>query len=365
VSLYEIEPLAISALNEHESITNLVPADRISFARAAQSAEKPYIVLNISTTDYYATFDDEIASGNYRINYLVYAQTARKALQIHQAVIDRMKDYDNNLYDVRIADEAYFVDTDYVHKSTVSTVWRSNLGACGYTDIRERELMNAARTAYQFQPPWNGNDPNYEGSVYWHLANGTYDYEPPRRIERVAIKSIKYSSNALNQKLQTLNAFDNYWRFTNDRGEQYTESFLVSSDNTSSNPRYCIDHLTGIGIYVQRANELFNESALGTWQEAIDHAKNFSYATYDDWRVASMAEFTALWDYNDLSDAWGGVYSPWTDPAIRNYGGRFWLGDYTKDNTYNYFVTNSATFASTASTTFTCHHYLCVRNHYV
>lgn len=365
MSLYEIVPLALAALNEHQPITDLVPADRITFARAAQSAEKPYIVLNIATVDYYSTFSDEIESGNYRINYLVFAQSARKALQIHEAIIERMKDYQDILYDVRVSDEAYFVDTDYIHKATVSTTWRSNLGFCGVTTLREREIYNAARTAYQRQVPWTGLDPSKDGSVYWHQQNDTYKYRAPKNIQRVALKWDLYESSAAGQKLNSINAFDNLWRFTNDVGEQYTENFAESQDNSSQNPRYCIDHLTGLGVYVCDAYSYFNDGSQGTWAQAIDHAVSFSYANYDDWRVASAAEFAALYDYMDYGNSWGGVYSPWTDPAIRNYGGAFLLGDYTQDGTYAYFDTNGGVFAAFADPTTIMHHYLAVRNHYI
>ncbi len=130
MSLKEIVPLALEMANEDEEITEEVPPSKITFARGIQGVSKPYMILSIEAVNYDSTTETEDAVASYRIDYHTYADTAQKALTIHEKVVIKAKEYALHDYDVRLFDEDYFVDVDGVHRSTVSVVFRSNITHC-------------------------------------------------------------------------------------------------------------------------------------------------------------------------------------------------------------------------------------------
>ena len=123
------------------------------------------------------------------------------------------------------------------------------------------------------------------------------------------------------------NAFGNKYRFTNDVGEQFTEGFQESASNNSSNDRYCIDHLTGLGWYVQDA---YNDEVARTASEAATYVHGFSYAGYSDWRLADAAEYLIAASYHDYNNSYTGSYTPFVDDGIRAYGGSFGMAPIPK-----------------------------------
>ncbi len=130
MSLLQIVPVALRLADEQTSITDELgsnPGQRISFARAPQGLAKPYITLNIQGADYEATTTSSEASGVYRIDYIIYADTAQKALTILDALKTVAAAYTNVNYDVRLLDEDYFVDVDGVHRATLATTWRTGV----------------------------------------------------------------------------------------------------------------------------------------------------------------------------------------------------------------------------------------------
>ncbi len=201
-----------------------------------------------------------------------------------------------------------------------------------------------------------------EGTPPWHKLQGTYNYTPPINPQYVAAKANQYEGSDANCVLASPNAFGNNFRYTNDIGQQYLEGFNVSDSNTSFNKKYCIDHLTGLAVYVQQAT---TEQVSRTWAESVEYAHGFSYAGFSDWRIADISEFFALFDYADFTNAWGGVYSPWTDPVIRNYGGSWAIGTREADATsYYYRVFSNTATINQGNITGTCNHILIVRNHF-
>ena len=214
---------------------------------------------------------------------------------------------------------------------------------------------------YQRQIPWDGNDPNITGSVAWHVAAGTYNYTPPNNPASIAMLRNGYVGGDNTALLLHQNKFGNNYRFTNDRGEQYTEGFAESSSNNSENPRMCMDHLSGLAFYVEDA---YNDISDRNISEAITAANNFSYAGFSDWRLADAAEYLNAVNYSDWSNSYPSVYAPFVDPNLRDYGGSLWLGGYTKDGQYMYVRTNGGTISLTTSSTQTFRHLLMVRTFY-
>lgn len=215
---------------------------------------------------------------------------------------------------------------------------------------------------YQRQIPWENNDPNVVGSVYWHVENGTYDYTPPSNPLYVASLRNGYRGSDAECFMMQPNQFGNFFRFTNDRGQQYTEGFADSPENISDDPRYCIDHLNGLGWYVQEA---YVDNVNRTFVQAIDFANNFSYNGRGDWRVAGISEYLNSVNFNDYANSFGTVYCPFIDPLTRQYGGFFHSGTFTKDNQYVAMSTNSGTISLSTNPDALRGHILLVRNHYI
>jgi len=213
---------------------------------------------------------------------------------------------------------------------------------------------------YQRQIPWDGNDPGIVGSVFWHIGQGTYDYTPPTNPLNIALKANGYEGNDARCLLQQKNRFDNFFRFTNDVGQQFIEDFDRNPANTSTYPSLCIDNLTGLMYFT----EPYNPDIYSTLVEAIDYANNFSYGGFDDWRLADVGEYLDAVSYSDWTNSYGGVYAPFVDTRVRQYGGGMWLGSFTKDNQYIYVKTNGGTISLTTSTTAGYRNKLMVRNFY-
>lgn len=214
---------------------------------------------------------------------------------------------------------------------------------------------------YQRVLPWDQNDSGVDYLVTWHRSQGTYNYTPPVLAATVAMLANDYEGSDSKSLLFANNAFGNKYRFTNDVGEQFTEGFQESASNNSSNDRYCIDHLTGLGWYVQDA---YNDILARTISEAATYAHGFSYASYSDWRLADAAEYVVAAHYHDYNNSYTNSYTPFVDDDIRNYGGELWYGTYTKDNQYVYNQTNGNIF-TTRTDAQTGKHVLMVRNHYI
>ena len=196
-----------------------------------------------------------------------------------------------------------------------------------------------------------------ENSVGWlRRYTDTYDYTPPTNPQYIAALANGYEGNDANCRLAQLNAFGNYWRFTDRSGNQYIEV----DNNTNPQGNYCIDNLTGLGIYVDVPYDYENY----TWAQAIDNAASFTGEGYDDWRLADVGEFLAIYNMNDWVNAWTVAYTPWLNNRLRAYGARLWMGCRDRDGNFVYTITNGGTIATTTSTTLTLPHSIKVRNHF-
>ena len=209
--------------------------------------------------------------------------------------------------------------------------------------------------------PWDGLETfNETGSVEWHRAAGTYDYTLPVNPLNTAIRANGYFPNDAHSLLMFDNRFGNRYRWTNDLGEQFVEDFHKSASNNSQNPKMCFDHLTGLIVYVMRAQ---TERLDLTQSEWIEWANSLDYGG-QSWRLADVSEFVGMFEYTDYVNAWGGAYTPFIDPWTRQYGGNFVFGNRTKDNQISYAVTNGPTFGYASNLASTFHHALIVANQY-
>jgi hypothetical protein len=240
---------------------------------------------------------------------------------------------------------------------TVHTVLSGDTYACKTVPVK-------SGIVYQKVKPWVGYDySSLEGSVEWHRTQGIYNYTPPINPEYIAVLADDYGASDELCNLKYPNAFGNYWRFTNDIGQQFVENFNQSASNTSTNKKYLIDHLTGLAVYV--FNYVGDPILNLTWEDTIQYAHGLSYAGYEDWRLASQAEYIALFSNFISSNAWGAMYAPWVDPEVRNFGASFWLGSSDQGDSGNChaFITNGPTIVELSKTSFRSYG-LIVRNHY-
>ena len=213
---------------------------------------------------------------------------------------------------------------------------------------------------YQRVIPWDQNDSGLASYVTAQRAAGAYNYTPPTNPATIAMLDNAYTGTDIGARLADNNRFGNKFRFTNDVGEQYTEGFAENVNNTSSNPRYCIDHLSRLAWYVQDA---YNDVVDRTPAQASVYVASFSYAGYSDWRLADAAEYLNAALYADFNNSYTGSYTPFVDDLMRSYGGQLWYGTFTKDDKYLQLVSNGNPLQERTATN-TAHHVLMVRNHF-
>jgi hypothetical protein len=120
MSLTLLIPEARRVVTTYSPLLALVPASKISFSQRPQGDASPGIILNMGTVDYEPVFGDATRSTTYRVDYLTYADTAQSTATIHEHIKAAIIAYVPSNFTLRLFDEAYFVDVDLVHRSTIS-----------------------------------------------------------------------------------------------------------------------------------------------------------------------------------------------------------------------------------------------------
>lgn len=120
MSLTTLIPEARTVLTSYASLTAQVAATKISFAQRPQGAQKPGIVVSMGPTEYEPTMGNATALTVYRIDYHCFAETAQSAATIHELIKAAVLAHTSSDFDLRLVDEAYFVDVDNVHRTTLS-----------------------------------------------------------------------------------------------------------------------------------------------------------------------------------------------------------------------------------------------------
>jgi len=123
MSLVLLIPEARRVLTTNSTLTNLVPASKISFSQRAQGTDLPGIILNMGTVEYEPVFTDAAISTTYRVDYLTYSDSAENTARIHEAVKAAILAFSSSFFAIRLYDESYFVDVDMIHRSTISATF--------------------------------------------------------------------------------------------------------------------------------------------------------------------------------------------------------------------------------------------------
>lgn len=376
-------------LSANSGVTDLV-GTRIFPEIAEQEAATPFIVYQLQSVAPEDTHDGPSKLDEVRFEFLCYADTYNEAADLGEkvrAALDRVKGTFNSINVESVQFNDVDVEIEYQprrYSQVLKFTFRIKrddvtipqgppaIVTDGDGSTHEVDpggtytcIVATAPSGIHYQRilPWDQNDSGLTGMVTWHRSQGTYDYTPPSNPETVAMLANAYEGSDSAARLAENNRFGNTFRFTNDEGEQYTEGFHDSASNTSSNPQYCIDHLTGLGWYVQDAYG--SEMVHRTISQGVTYANDFTYAGFSDWRLADAAEYLNSVNYADFQNSYHGVYAPFVDPQIRNYGAGLWTGTFDKDNRYIYVKTNGNTTSPTTSTTATFRHLLMVRNQYI
>lgn len=390
----------ISVLKADSGITQLVPADNIVPLVRLQGQQLPAIVLQLVGTDPVQTKDPHPSVDDYNLEITVLDESPAQAWNAARKVRLLLEEIEENIIrQARLIDMAtdVFEGTEVfsvTQRYTVTMNWSkpvlitlpTPLPVCDPVTVTDSDgtvvsvasgesfscqpIVPKNGIFYQRQTPWQGNDPQVDGSVFWHSQNGTYDYSAPLNPEYIAALKNGYQGTDADSLLLQQNAFGNQYRFTNDIGQQYVEDFHKSAENSSQNPKYCIDHYTGLGYYVQKGGGQVgvadSERFYRSFRQGIEYANSFEYAGFSDWRLADVGEYLQAVQYNDWRNSFGGVYAPFVDTQLRQYGAVLLLGSYTKDNKYVRVVTNSLTIQErTDIDAVENGHLILLRNHYI
>ena len=117
-----------SALTAHQPLTNLVSAQKITFARRPQRDELPGITMSLGNVVYDETKQSEVSAISYRVDVIIYGRSADETTEIHDAVKQAFLNVDSSTFSVRLLDERYFVDADDIHSGYVSARWQTTPG---------------------------------------------------------------------------------------------------------------------------------------------------------------------------------------------------------------------------------------------
>lgn len=120
-----------SALTGYSGLTDLIPANKITFARRPQRDQMPGLTVSLGNVDYEPVTQSYAAATTYRVDITVFEGSAQKCTAIHDQVKLALLAADSQNFRIRLFDERYFVDVDNVHQGYVSATWEMNSGVSG------------------------------------------------------------------------------------------------------------------------------------------------------------------------------------------------------------------------------------------
>lgn len=199
-----------SALTSYQPLTDLVSAEKITFARRPQRDQLPGITMSLGNVVYDETKQSEIAAISYRVDVIIYGRSADETTEIHDAIKLAFLNASSNTFLIRLLDERYFVDADDIHSGYVSARWQL---ASGLT----------ANTPTMLSPSWQGADKMAITYNYKVLNGETTNLSPHKQVYYFDFQS---SSGQATHYAQLPSAEDNH-------GKIYTVIMGNNADNNT------------------------------------------------------------------------------------------------------------------------------------
>lgn len=157
-----------SALTNYSDLTDLLPAEKITFARRPQRDQMPGITFTIGNVDYDEVKLSYAAATTYRVDVTVFGESADQTTEIHDQVKLAMLAVSSSNFEVRIIDERYFVDVDNNHQAYVSATWQMDVGLEGTSTTVLSPAMQGAdkmKLHYVYDAA-NGQSFDWVGSMH-------------------------------------------------------------------------------------------------------------------------------------------------------------------------------------------------------
>lgn len=117
-----------SALTSYSGLTDLLPAEKITFARRPQRDQLPGLTVTLGNVDYEPVTQSYAAATTYRVDITVFHKSARECTAIHDQVKLAMLAANSSNFRIRLFDERYFVDVDNIHQGYVTVMWEMDTG---------------------------------------------------------------------------------------------------------------------------------------------------------------------------------------------------------------------------------------------
>lgn len=203
-----------SALTGFSGLTNLIPANKITFARRPQGDQLPGLTVSLGNVDYEPVTQSYAAATTYRVDITVFGESAQSTTAIHDQVKLAMLAANSQNFRIRIFDERYFVDVDNVHQGYVSATWEMNTG------------VSTTDTVF-LSPAFGGHD---KMSIKYHYQLRDGQTTILSTSDQVHYLQLKPTSSTVNHNIQLPSASENL-------GKIYTFIFgsnLASAPNTRS-----------------------------------------------------------------------------------------------------------------------------------
>lgn len=418
VSLRDAILEARTAITTNVHVTDLVPARNITFGNSPQKDLLPRIVIEVSSAEYEATFTQSRKVQTFTVEYAVYSDSVDQCTAIMDAIRNALDFNQSSAFAVRTTDESFQAEVDNVLLGVIVATFQDANGIPGYTSsetvdnlqlaLAAAEQALAAETA-AWEAAVGSTLEEYvaeEAKIYYpniiHMDEyddvGVETYGPngyqgllssgvlspglaPSKILHVAEVDTVNDPEFL-RTLVNNNEFGNKHRFTYDDGTEATEIYsnyanYLDGDVSGfgphldgyegDNPRYIIDHYTGLGWY--RSSYGKTNAASGDWYESrgmydhftdaqdwVDKPSTFTYAGFTDWRRPTGPEWTFGLGSVDWSNYMTGddqsardIYFPPLNQYARGYGailtllGPVDLNNQHNNSGFNWYVPASQT----------------------
>ena len=252
------------------------------------------LITNISSTEFINLFDCNVSGKTLSLTLQVnnqYSVCADASIDLTRGTVVNSDGSYNNV--VGMGNTLELADISVTDSDgSVSTL-------PAMTDVVCTAGVSPSGIAYNYPQRTFQTTSYYVGDAAWNEANLPADVQP--------INPLYIQGLADNYTLTQLNAFGNYYRYTDQNG------VLVRDETTYINNNTVIDHYTG-------REWAFNDSVTSNninWADAIDYCNTLNAQGFDDWYMPTYQDFARMININGSqfglnNDLLLGVRNLWT-----------------------------------------------------